>query len=113
MAAPCSFRRSREQEAVARGLSGTRARGKSVEPVPRPFGRPLCLRRIACLYFVRSDAAVAVLVIAQDERARLFHELLARDLAILVFVEVAEIRFRQRAAGLVSTGDFGHVAITH
>src|ERR1700730_12175216 len=63
-----------------------------MEPVPRPFSRTLrTFRSAARFYFIRSDAAVAVPVEPQDERAWLLDKLLARDLAILVFVKITEI----------------------
>src|ERR1700733_582245 len=68
-----------------------------MKPVPRPLGRSPRIGR-GCRggsYFFLGDLAVAVLVEPQDEHARLFHELAARDLAVLVFVEIAKVRIRQ------------------
>jgi hypothetical protein len=44
------------------------------------------------LHFLGRDAAVAVLVVLQNELIRLVDELAAGDLSILVFVKVAEVR---------------------
>src|ERR1700737_3467207 len=73
----------------------------SMEPVPRPFSRALrTFRGVARLYFIRRDAAVAIPVEPQDERAWLLDELLASDLAILVFVKITEIGVGQCGVGL-------------
>jgi|GEM_PF-6654104 len=51
--------------------------------------------------------AVAVSVEPQDERARLVDELLARDLAVLVLVEIAEICAGQCRVGLLDCFELG------
>src|ERR1700694_2445824 len=82
----------------------------SVKSIPRPFRRALrTLRRNACFDFIRGDAAVAVLVEPQDERARLFDEFLACDLAILVFVKITEICISQGRIGLADKFELGGV----
>jgi hypothetical protein len=46
-------------------------------------------------HFIRRDAAIAVPVEAQDELTRLADELVAGDLAVLIFVKIAEVCIRQ------------------
>src|ERR1700730_15727401 len=83
-----------------------------MEPVPRPFRRPLrTFRGVGCSYFIASDAAVAVPVESQDERIRLFDELLARDIAVLVFVKIAEICLGQGDVGLLDVRELGRVEL--
>src|ERR1700694_625591 len=85
----------------------------SMKPVSRSFNRTLrTLRGGACFYFIRSDTAVAVPVEPQDERARLFDELLARDLAILIFVKIAEICVGQCGVGFADRFELGLVKIS-
>src|SRR5260370_4514750 len=85
----------------------------SMKPVPWPFNRALrTFRRGPRFDFVRSDAAVAVPVEPQDERARLLDELLARDLAILVFVKITEVRIRHCGVGFADSFEFGLVQIS-
>jgi hypothetical protein len=48
-------------------------------------------------HFVRRDAAVAVLVEPQNKLTRLVDKLAAADLAILVFIKVAEVRVGEGA----------------
>src|ERR1700722_10330557 len=81
----------------------------SVKPDPRPFlRRPrIGLRRRGSLYFFRRHAAVAVPVEPHDERARFIDELVARDLAVLVFIEIAEFRFGQYRIGLLDGFELG------
>src|SRR3979409_197466 len=81
-----------------------------MKPVPRPFSRSLrTLRAGRRSDFIRSDAAVAVPVEPQDERARLIDELFARDLAILVFVEITEICVCQSGIGFLDHRELGKV----
>src|SRR6202043_1403057 len=82
----------------------------SVKPVPWPFNRTLrTLRGHRRSDLIRGDAAVAVFVEPQDERARLFDEFLARDLAILVFVKITEICISQGRIGLADKFELGGV----
>src|ERR1700694_1272893 len=81
-----------------------------MKPVPRPFSRALRPPRGGRrFHFIRSDAAVAVPVEPQDERTRLIDELLARDLAILVFVEITEICVYQCGVGFLDRCELGGV----
>jgi hypothetical protein len=80
-----------------------------VKPVPRPFLRSprIGLRRRGRFYFIWRDAAVAVSVETHDEHARFFDELVARDLAVLIFVEIAEFRFGQGRVGFLDGIELG------
>src|ERR1700738_2148296 len=85
----------------------------SMKPGARPVRRPL--RTLRCgrrFYLIGRDAAVAVSVEPQDESARLFHELLAGDLAVLVFVKIAEVGVRQRGVGLLRRRELGRAEIS-
>src|ERR1700720_3969973 len=84
----------------------------SVKPVARPFLRSARRLRRGCGFqFFRRHAAVAVLVEAQDEHARLFDELLARDLAVLVFVEITELGLGQGGISLLDRCKLGRVEL--
>jgi hypothetical protein len=48
----------------------------------------------------------------QNERARLLDKLLPRDLAVLVFIEVAEIRFSQGGVHLLDRYKFGRIKLS-
>src|SRR6266850_4457212 len=81
-----------------------------MKPVPRSFRRSLgTLRSDPRPYFIRGNAAVAVPVEPQDERARFLDELLACDLAILVFVKITEICVSQGGVGFLHRYEFGRV----
>src|SRR5271154_4546083 len=78
-----------------------------MKPVARPFLRPARrLRGSRRLQFIRRHATIAIAVETQDENARLLDEFLARDLAVLVFVEVAEIGLRQTGIGFLDRFEF-------
>src|SRR6202041_1804585 len=78
-----------------------------MNPVARPFLRPASRLRGGCrLQFIRGHAAVAVPVEAQDEYARLFNEFLARDLAVLVLVEITEIGISETWIGFLDRLEF-------
>src|SRR5258708_32764708 len=84
-----------------------------MKPVPRTFGRTLrTLRGHPCFNFIRSDAAVAVPVGPQDERARLFDELLARDLAGLAFVKITEVCVGQCSVGFLNRCELRRVEMS-
>src|SRR5258708_29576787 len=72
-----------------------------MKPIPLADGRTLRtflgVRRRS--QFIRSNAAVGVPVEPQDELAPLTDELVASDLAILVFVKITEVCFRQCGVG--------------
>src|ERR1700730_9486679 len=83
-----------------------------MEPVPRPLRRALrALWGVRLSYFMGCDTTVAIPVEPQDEGVRLLDELLARDLSILVFVEIAEIRLGQRSVGFLHGGELGRIEL--
>src|ERR1700732_1842833 len=84
-----------------------------MKPVPRPFRWALrTLRGDRRPDFIRSDATVAVPVEPQDECARLLDELLACDLAILIFVKIAEICVSQCGVGFLNDCELGRVKLS-
>ncbi len=85
----------------------------SVKSIPRPFRRALrTLRLNACFDFIRGDAAVAVPVEPEDERARLFDELLALDLAVLIFVKITEVCVGQCSVGFLNRCELRRVEMS-
>src|SRR5579872_2939994 len=71
-----------------------------MKPVARPISR---VDRLGGCGFqlVRRDLAIAVLVEAQDEHARLVDEFFPRNLAVLIFIEIAELGFREARIGFL------------
>src|ERR1700738_4621293 len=103
---------SRQRPSTGSGVTTDWPARASMEPVPRPLGRALrSLRSVRRLDFIAGDATVAVAVEPQDEGARLLDKLLACDLAVLVLVEIAEIRFGQRGFGLLDVRELGRVEL--
>ena len=85
----------------------------SVKPVPRSFRRALrTFRRTCRSQLIAGDAAVAVPVESQDERARLVDKLFADNLAILVLVKIAEVCVCQCCIGLLDGGKLGRVELS-
>src|SRR3984957_12861565 len=89
------IRRSERGQRVNLPDIGRRATSIGMEPVPGRLFRAGLGGSRPRSYLILGDAAVAVLVEPQDELARFADELLARDLAILIFVKIAEVRVDQ------------------
>src|SRR5262249_9471604 len=59
------------------------------------------------LQFISRDATVAILVVAQDELVGLADKLLARELAVLVLIEIAEVGLGKGRPALADGREFG------
>ena len=60
-------------------------------------------------HFVLRDGAVTVLVELQNELARLVNKLAVRDLSILVFIKVAEVRVGEGGPSPTDCREFGSI----
>jgi hypothetical protein len=82
----------------------------SMKPVPRPLSRSFrTFGGIRGSDLVRGDATVTVRIEPKDERVGLVDELPARDLAILILVEIAEIRVSQHRVGPLDRRKLGGI----
>src|SRR5882672_2520086 len=72
------------------------------------FGLLLLISACA-FHFVLRDAAVTVLVELQNKLTRLVNKLAVRDLSILVFIKVAEVRVGKDGPSLTDRCEFGSV----
>src|ERR1700688_2753954 len=84
--------------------------GLSLSECPTSDARRLLISACA-FHFVLRDAAVTVLVELQDKLTRLVNELAVRDLSILVFIKVAEVRVGEGGTSPTDYWEFGWIEI--